>query len=172
MSSTLYSISQEKAKFLLQEDGTYLSENGDEFIIVPFENKNAHEIYEIIKANIISVYNNAAKVTNSVEDKIIKIRAYSDDVSRYMALGISHPVCGYYNIEIEIRDGRIRLHAPQIEEDVITLNQNSRYSGIFKSNYKNGVIKEKARKGLEIIQEKMNYVINAILNTERQEDEW
>lgn len=169
---SVYCISQEKVKFLLQDDGTYLTENGENFVIVPFENKNAHDIYQIIKANIVSVYNNAARVTNSVEDKIIKIRAFSDDISRYMALGMSNPVKGHYNIEIEIKDERIKLHAPLIEEEVVALNQNSSYSGIFKSNYKNGVKKDKAKKGLKEVQEKMNYILNEILNTTKQSEDW
>ncbi len=69
---------QDFVHFVLLPDGTYQTEDGKDFVIVPFDNKDAHHIYQELATNVGSAYNNPSQVMSGVEDAPIKIRAYPD----------------------------------------------------------------------------------------------
>ena len=69
---------QELANFVLMPNGTYQTEDGQDFIVIPFEGKTAHQIYQELATNVGSTFNDPSKVMSGVEDASIKIRAFSD----------------------------------------------------------------------------------------------
>ncbi len=182
----LAATAQDLVHFALTPDGTYLTEDGKDFAVVPFDNKNAHQIYQELATNVGLTYRDPSKVMSGVEDASIKIRAYSDDLIRdrlsmdgmISGIGKMVPLGGYYQLEFRIKDGRVRVSAPIIEEE--TRYEKMKYSRPFsvcvKHHFKNGKLKDgKWKENYDIVVAKMNSVINSILNTADVQDgnsEW
>ena len=49
-------------------------------MVIPFEGKTAHQIYQELASNVGSTFNDPSKVMSEVEDASIKIRAFSDNL--------------------------------------------------------------------------------------------
>lgn len=170
----LLAIAQKEEHFILWPDGLYRTEERKDFVVIPFENKTAHQIYQELASNVGSTFNNPSKVMSAVEDASIKIRAHSDDLIRTTMLGYSS-LGGYYQLEFRIKDGRVRVSAPFVENEVGVWVGNRydkfRFTSIVKKYFKNGKLKNDRRiKDYNIIVAKMNDVINNILYTSRVQE--
>lgn len=168
---------QELVNFVLMPDGTYQTEDGKDFVVIPFEGKTAHQIYQELASNVGSTFNDPSKVMSVVEDASIKIRAYSDDLVMAKPFGYvkDQPFGGYYQLEFKIRDGRVRVSAPIVEGDVEHIGyDHKRHSGTFPKfvgkYFKNGVLQEKKKKNYDAIVTKMNNIVNHILYTSSIQD--
>ncbi|MDE5596133.1 MAG: hypothetical protein K2I89_11275, partial [Muribaculaceae bacterium] len=138
---------QDFANFVLMPDGTYRTEDGKDFVVIPFEGKTAHQIYQELASNVGSIYNNPSKVMSSVEDASIKIRAFSNDLIRISLLGLGQSLGGYYQLEFRIKDGRVRVSAPIIEETMWIDGPIARtFPKEVKGYFKNGELKDKKKK--------------------------
>lgn len=161
---------QDAVQFLLTNNGLYKAENGEDYIIVPFDGKTSHQIYQELASNINSIYNNPSEVMTGVEDASIKIRAISNDVVRARLMGLGQSESGYYQLEFRIKDGRVRVSAPYIEPQVWTMTNKghsySDFASLVKKHFnKDGSLKDgKRAEDYAIVVSKMNAVINAILN--------
>lgn len=76
-------ISAQNIKLALNDSCDFVSEEGKNYFIVEYPGKTAHEIYEGIYTNIVKIYNDAKDVTNSVPDKAISVRAFSNCLIKY-----------------------------------------------------------------------------------------
>lgn len=162
------------AKFVLMPNGTYQTEDGKDFIVISFEGKTAHQIYQELTSNVGSTFNDPSKVMSSIEDSFIKIRAFSDDLVRGRFLGLHQSYGGYYQLEFRIKDGRVRISAPIVEDKVGVWVGNQYMSNTFsffvKNHFKDGKLKEKRSKDYNVVVSKMNYIVNRILLTTAIQD--
>lgn len=170
-------IAQDLVHFTLTENGTYQTEDGKDFIIVPFEGKTAHQIYQELATNVGATYNEPSKVMSAVEDASIKIRAYSDFLWFNKVLGIPHGWEGYYQLEFRIKDGRVRVSAPIVEDIAMDTQPYKKcsYGSRVKKWFKNGVVKEDDKVKYDEIVARMNGIINCILctaNVQDTQDDW
>lgn len=102
--------------FTVTKDGLFLAEDGRNYIIYPFEGKTAKEIYTQICANVAKVYKSPQKVMSSVEDASVAIRAYAKDILFQKSyLGMYFFYEGFYNLLIEIKEGRVKVNAPSFD---------------------------------------------------------
>lgn len=162
---------QELVNFNLTSEATFVNPEGENFEIVPFEGKSAHQIYQTLAMNIGTLYNDPSKVMSGVDDASIKIRAYCDNLYNQSVLGISHCWQGYYQLEFRIKDGRVRVSAPIIENDIKcpSLSSNAiggntgNFAYVVKKWFKNGKLKEKDAPKAINLENQMNALINAIL---------
>ena len=168
---------QELANFVLMPDGTYQTEDGKDFVVIPFEGKTAHQIYQELASNVGSTFNDPSNVMSGVDDASIKIRAYSDNLVMAKPFGFvkDQPYGGHYQLEFKIRDGRVRVSAPIVEEDVEYISyDHKRYDGTFSKlvskYFKNGVLQEKKKKNYDAMVARMNSIINRILYTSTVQD--
>ena len=53
---------QDLANFVLMPDGTYQTKDGNDFVVIPFEGKTAHQIYQELASNVGSTFNDPSKV--------------------------------------------------------------------------------------------------------------
>lgn len=174
-----FALAQNVVDFVLKPDGTYQTKDGQDFIIVTFEGKNAHQIYQELASNINATYNDPSKVMSGIEDASIKIRAHSDDLIRGKFIGWQS-MGGYYQLEFRIKDGRVRVSAPYIEEEVGFWSNGSHFTNKFKwfvkKHFKGENLKDgKWKENYEIVVYKMNETINRILNVTAVQDtieEW
>lgn len=168
---------QDLALFVLTPNGTYQTKDGNDFVIISFEGKTAHQIFQELASNVNSTFNNPSKVMSTVEDVSIKIRAYSSDIIFGMPLGYAkaQPYGGYYQLEFRIKDGRVRVSAPFVEDELEMFDyQNKRSVHFFRTTvkklYKNGELLEKKKKYYDHAVNKMNNTINQILYTSTIQD--
>lgn len=180
----ILAFAQELVTFKLTPQATFTSASGEDFVVVPFEGKTAHEIYQMLASNVGSVYNDPSKVMSGVDDASIKIRAFSDNLYTQKVLGIPHTWEGYYQLEFRIKDGRVRVSAPHIEDAIRcpSLSSNAiggntgSFAHIVKKWFKNGEVKEKEAKNVANVELQMNGAINAILglsgSTSKVDDDW
>ncbi len=157
--------------FKLDNTGLYKTINGEDYYIIPFPNKTSDQIYQELIQNITTVYVDAKKVLNTVENKQIKIRGYSENIITNKQLGIIVQWSGYYVIVIEIKDGRIKLHAPYVEDEITALGGTASYSSVFKTNFKRGKFKSKCEEALLSVQAEMNLTVNLILGAHKKEND-
>ncbi len=163
---------QELANFVLLPDGTYQTEDGKDFVVIPLEGKTAHQIYQELASNVGSTFNDPSKVMSGVEDASIKIRAFSDFLWFNKVLGIPHGWGGYYQLEFRIKDGRVRVSAPIVEDIAMDTQPYDKwsYGSKVKKWFKNGVVKEGDKKKYDEIVAHMNGIINRILYTSTVQD--
>lgn len=177
--SFLTSVAQ--VAFKLQANGHFLTEDGSDFIVVPFEGKSSHDIYTLLTSNVTSLYNDASKVMNTVVDSTVKIRGFADSGCLFPYITMfNFSVEGYYQLEFKIRDGRVRVSAPMVE-DAATMTGGTNgpmpvsYSGMVQKHLfeKNGNIKKKKIKDVVSIETYLNSIINRILaESAAIEEDW
>lgn len=108
------SIKVERMKFdmKMQPDGTYLTDNKQSFYVVNFPGKTAAQLFSDVAVNISKVYSSPEKVTEKIEGRSIIINGYQGEISR-----LDRHI-GYvdlkYRIEIQFKEGRIRMNVPRI----------------------------------------------------------
>lgn len=76
-------VYSQSIKLELNDSCEFVTSDGKSYFIAEYPGKTAHEIYEGIYTNIVKTYNDAKNVTNSVPDKIISVRAFSDHLIDY-----------------------------------------------------------------------------------------
>lgn len=170
-----------QVNFKLQSDGSFRTEEGADFIVVPFEGQSAHDIYVRLTSNATSIYNDVSKVMNTVEDNTVKIRGFagSGNIFPYITF-LNLSVEGHYQLEFKIKDGRVRISAPLVE-DAATMTGGSNgpvavsYSGMVAKHLfdKNGTVKKKRANDVASIEAYLNYIVNRILaQPEQIEEDW
>lgn len=176
--STIGMYAQDKGvDFTLQKDGSFLTEDGKDYEIIQYEGLSAHEIYQKLCSNAGGVYNNPSKVMSNVEDVSIKIRALSTGLVK-AKMGISRDA--FYQFQIKIKDGRVRVESPMIEEELMGISYEDRY--IYWHKYpekwlKNEKSKEKHKEKIIWVEVSLNSVINGVLGyslkkESKEEDNW
>lgn len=78
-----FSAKAQDIKLAINDSCEFVSQDGKSYIIVEYPGKTAHEIYEGISTNIVKYFNDAKNVTNSVPDKAISVRAFSNNLIEY-----------------------------------------------------------------------------------------
>ena len=165
---------QELANFVLMPDGTYQTEDGKDFVVIPLEGKTAHQIYQELASNVGSTFTDPSKVMNGVEDASILIRAYSDCLWYNKALGMTVCMGGHYRLEFKIRDGRVRVSAPIVEDpiwnDTGGHRNEQKYAKMIGKWFKDGKVKDNSREKYNTVVAQMNSIVNSILHTTTVQD--
>lgn len=163
--------------FKLQKDGSFLTEDGKDYEIVQYEGLSAHEIYQKLCSNAGGVYNNPNKVMSNVEDVSIKIRALSTGLVKFGWTARD----AYYQFQIKIKDERVRVEAPIIENELMKLSYNDMGSTWW-PKYANKWLKnemsiKKNKDKIVWVEINLNSVINGVLGysltkESKEEDNW
>lgn len=168
--------SQQIVEFKLMPDATFKTEDGADYVVITFDGKDAQEIYKMLATNINSIYNNASKVMNGVEFTSIKIRAIGDLVYDKSIIGIETILQAYYQLEFRIKDNRIRVSAPIVEQSLMLKTELSTYkifSKVVDGYFKKGTLKDKKMKDYRFVNSQINNIINKIINYNNlQEQDW
>lgn len=167
--------------FVISKNGYFEATNGEDYIIYPFNGKNAHEIYQIICTNVAKVYDSPKDVMSTVDDTSITIHAFTGNmIPQSSFMGIKYFYEGLYNIQIEIRDGRVKANAPIFGK--LTGQMKSLGGGIpkesskvFKSFYdKKGNVKKNKHDDKNFIEYMINDIYKELLgiSNNSSEEEW
>ncbi|MDE6049465.1 MAG: hypothetical protein K2G09_07220 [Paramuribaculum sp.] len=171
-------MAQEKVHFNLTPLASFITDSGEDFVVVPFEGKSTHEIYQTLSTNVGSIYNDPSKVMSGVEDASIKVRGYSSNLCQKKVI-LTFDGGGHYQLEFKIKDGRVRVTAPYIENQ-ITFNTQPISYGEFRYivskwyDKKTGEPKDKNKNDISRVENQINGLVNSILGLDAStaEEEW
>ena len=168
-----------QVNFKLKADGSFQTPSGESYVVVPFQGKSAQEIFNLLQTNVLSIYRDASKVMNSVENTAIRIRGFAKSGEIFPFITIfEKSLEGYYDLAFKIRAGRVRVSAPFIEDEVVSVvSEKSQFlfgpvqpqivsyreqleKHIFEED---GSVKKKRVKDVANIEAFLNNIINSIL---------
>jgi len=104
-----------KVDFKLQPNGTFLSEDGSDFIVIEFDGMTAEELHSMVKNNVMSLYNSPKDVMSESGNNVITIFAIEKNIWQVKSLGATGIYGGHYKLVFKFKDGRIRIDAPIID---------------------------------------------------------
>ncbi|WP_270738583.1 hypothetical protein [Coprobacter fastidiosus] len=64
------SFSQKEVEFFLQSNGSFLTADSSDYVIVPFEGKTASELYSMVKSNAMSLYRDPKEVMSEDDSQV------------------------------------------------------------------------------------------------------
>lgn len=108
----------QKVDFKLQPNGTFLTEDGKDFIVIEYEGKSAEELHTMVKDNVMSLYNSPKDVMSESGNNVITIFALEKHIWQVKSLGATGIYGGNYKLVFKFKDGRIRIDAPSIDNNL------------------------------------------------------
>ena len=104
-------------EFYVYENATFKKAGDTDYYVVDFGKKSAHQLYMDVLSHISSIYRNPNRVISKVEDRSIVINGYADEVSYFKdPQDYSTSMSFSYRIELQFKDGKIRVNAPDLPE--------------------------------------------------------
>lgn len=164
-----------KVEFTISPAGTFVSNDGKDYIIYYEEGKSAHELYQRVCTNVSKVYNSAKDVLSSVEDKSVAIRAFSDNlIIGEIFMGEKYYYSFYYNLLFEFKDGRVKVSAPLLGELKLDNKRSTLYKKSQKFFNKDGSIKKNKAAEKSLIEYEFNTIIAKLLgiDSDEKKDDW
>lgn len=169
--------------FKMLPDGSFSTESGESYAIVRFDGKSAHEIYQVLKTNSLSIFNDATKAVNGVEDVAIKIRCIipvCQKIVKLLSTEVLAESKGYLSFEIKIKDERVKISAPFMENEIWM--DGSSTEGNFRNLAKFWFKPEKKEKkrlenesNIAALENRINILVNAVIGsskTNNDSDDW
>lgn len=102
-------------EFYIYDDATFKKAGENDYYVVNFGKKNAHQLYMDVLSHIASIYKNPDYVTSKVEDRSIVINGYADEIAYYNDWqDYMTSVSFKYRIELQFKDGKIRVNKPTL----------------------------------------------------------
>ncbi len=167
--------------FKLKADGTFLTEDNKNFIILEYKGKSAEELYSFVKANVLKIYKSPKNVLSENQPVNLNIRALSEEFySGYRLPGgfVSYSV--FYNLVFHFKEGRIKVDAPLLDQYLNIEATALPGSKTFKSYIDNwfdkkGEPKSKKIKDIEKMENLFNSLVNKLLEEKSDkgsEEDW
>ena len=159
------SFSQKEVEFFLQSNGSFLTADGSDYVVVPFEGKTSSELYSMVKSNAMTFYRDPKEVMSEDENVAIKICALKN-LDWGIDILSNYDYYGYYNFLFQFKDGKIRIDAPSISKEVynrIGKSYDSFYYYVRKLFTRKGAVKQRKLKHKLRIEDSINYPINYLL---------
>lgn len=103
--------SDETCHFMVNTDGSFKTSDDKPYYVINRGKKSAHQIYTELQANVAKIFVNPSKVMSGVQDKIIVINGLSRN---FYNMGSIYKYSMLYRIEIQVKDGRLRVNLPSI----------------------------------------------------------
>lgn len=178
--STILVNAQNKVNFKMQSDASFKSEDGKDYIVVPFEGKSSQELYSMVSINVTTQYVSAKNVLNAVENEVISINGVGEGKIEKEKKSNAHfkqrqPVSPentsysftfQYVLNFRFKDGKIRIDAPVI----IGYNDSKEINDpIVLWVKRKGVDKEKVYKEIESI---LNELCDKLISSNKVEEDW
>ena len=161
-------------KFILHRDGSFLTEDGNDYVVLSFDGKTAKDLYDIVHTNAMSFYKSPKNVLSVNEGVSIAVRAYTDT--------LIYGYGGYYYLCFEFKDGRMKVVAPSADELYYTnaTLAPSKFCDMVKylferTGHKNAKKAAYAREKLEAVELHINYAVNylvGLLQSSPSNKEW
>jgi hypothetical protein len=174
---------EKKVEFKLQPTGAFLTEDGKDFAVIEFEGKSASELYSMVRANVMTLYNSPKEVMSETSGELITIFAYEKNLWTVKSMGATGIYGGNYKLIFKFKDGKIRIDAPSISEEMLmTDGAFTKTIGIpervFLSSCAKKVCKSKSKKDNQkktyledVVNKPINHLLGFSQSQKQKEDE-
>ena len=172
------SFSQKKVEFFLQSNGSFLTADDSDYVVVPFEGKTVSELYSMVKSNVMSLYRNPKEVMSEDENVAIKICALKNLDWKEGYIYAYYDYYGDCSFLFQFKDGKIKVDAPSVSSQVykkVSKSYKSFYYYVRKLFTRKGSIKQRKLKHKLRIEKNINYPINYLLGFYQKntgKDDW
>lgn len=150
--------------FKLTADGTFHLKDGRNFAVVPFDKKSAHEIYVSLFINAGEVFKEPKqKVIITIDGSSIDIRAFEPKLT-FKEQGVY--LGGYYNLNFEVKDGKVKVAAPVVDDILTRAKDGVRdkdFSKLVRSWYQETALQAKYQDNQIYTEQVFNGIMNGIL---------
>ena len=181
MGSIVFADAQELVEFKLQRSGAFLTAAGEEYAVVEFQGKTAEELYQMVKDNVSEYYENPEDILTE-EDNKLTVRGGCKDFVMWTFMMVATQFGAFYDLTFRFKDGRIRIDAPVIEDELIATasvmkkGTSASFKSMLGSFYKNGELKEKSKPKVIQIENYINTTVNQLLGLIKSktadDDDW
>ena len=172
---SFYWADAQKSYFYLQHDGSFITSEGKNYVVVYFPDRTKNELYNQVLINVSSIYVNPNSVISKIENEMISINGYSSEFPGVTIKGILsgfYTAGATYTLKIFFKDGKIRIDAPQIisvGEANVTFNHWLNYHKIYKDYQPN----PKHQYTIDHCNRHVNNLIHCILSFEtKKNNDW
>ncbi|MCQ2259617.1 MAG: hypothetical protein Q4E26_02095 [Prevotellaceae bacterium] len=162
--TAVLSASAQSVEFTLTADGTFHMKDGRNYAIVPFEGKSAHAIYSALFVNAGEVYKDPKqKVIITIDGSSVGIRAFDPKLTykeENVYLG------GYYELNFEVKDGKVKVAAPVVDEILTRQKDGVRdkdFTKLVRSWYQETSLQAKYQDNKFYTEQEFNSFINGVL---------
>ena len=90
------------SKFIMNYDGTFTTQEGKSYDVAVIENKDAAELYDIVKRHVSLAFRSPKDVESNVDDKIISIYGYAPRCTYFTAPGVKIYL-SFHNVIVLVR---------------------------------------------------------------------
>lgn len=158
------SASAQSVDFKISPDGTFHTRDGRNFVVVPFQGKTAHQIFSSIFVNVSEVYKDPKqKVIITIDGSSVSVRAYDPKLT---FVNPGEYCGGYYNLNFEIKDGKVKVDAPEVD-DILTRTKDGvrekDFSKLTRSWYQEASLQTKYQDNAVYTESEFNAFINGVL---------
>ena len=133
--------------------------------------KSAHQLYMDVLSHISSLYRNPDRVISKVEDRSIVINGYADEVAYFKDQEYTTSMSFKYRIELQFKDGKIRVNAPDLPEIYTSSAWGERKLSSYPTKYIGYLFGGETSAMKKEIDKYINAIITAIVYGSK-DDEW
>ena len=168
-------FSQSTVVFKLLPDGSFTSTEGKEYVVINYNDKSITELYSMVRNNIFKLYKDPASVIMENPYSTIRLHGYIP-LGKMSVVLIPRELAGYFNLQFQFKDGKIRVDAPRFDESLICVDGTLDAGGIpsfnsyAKSLFKNGMPRKSKKEQLSSLESTINGIINYALGLINKED--
>ena len=164
--ATTFAINAQTVDFRLSAGGNMTAKDGNSFIVVPFNGKTASALFQQLFTNAGSVFKSSTnKVIININGSSIGIRAYDNKLSYNLVNKQQEWLGGYYNLSFEVKDGKVKVNAPTVDETMTDANgvRQKDFSKMVISFFTDGSLQAKYQQQATYTEQQLNNYVNAIL---------
>ena len=162
------SFSQSNVNFSVTKNGTYeVPYSSNDYYVITFPNHSQSQLYTSALLAITRDFVSAKDIVSKVENEMVSVNAIHRFTESYGAFSLTYDV--NYTFEMEFRDGRVRINAPQIVRITDQYGDRVSFSECATSST-TGELLESSKREFSFV----NGVINSILSSMRyrNSDDW
>jgi len=156
--------------FKINRNGFFISDENKTFIVIEYAGKTKQELYNMVKQNIMTSYNNPNKVMSEDGSSTITVNGHGP-IFKFKNGGITHINNGNYTLSFQFKDGKIRVNAPTVVMDGNMKDLSNWYA--FKRIWdKDGNVKPDKQEYYDFINENMRLLITTLTTFKNVEEDW
>lgn len=169
---------QDYVLFYLQPNGAFLNQNGETYTVVEYDGKSALELYNMVKNNVMSLYNDPKSVMSENEPEMISIHGFHDKIW-YRAIYYG----GNYKLTFRFKDGKIRVDSPSVDRELVRTSEFTRFdmklpTSLYFSecakkccNSDSSKNQKRKKKVEDVVNLPINYLLGKLSNTDNNQNE-
>lgn len=173
-------FSQEAVRFKLLPDGSFTSTEGSNYFVINYQDRSAKDLYDMVRNNLFKLYKEPASVIMENPYNTIRVVHSYINLGKMSVALIPRELAGYFNLQFQFKDGKIRVDAPSIDDNLIcedgTLDPGGipSFESYSKGLFKNGTPRNNKKEQLSSIESTINGIVYYSLGLTKQQndDDW